>query len=481
MTVDLIIAGRSIRLQSEGDKTILPDERFRAFIDVSRRAAEEPGTAAGAGEPGLTVEPWTTDGTGEPGLTDEADLNLAFSPVPGPEHQPDLTVDILSRKAIIPPDAIRVFDARLMEETPDGPRDSGETFWEVMTGGGATYARVWLRDPARNPVIVMPHGKMHWQIFEDSEGETTDPLPYPVDGLLLFFLTSAMGDIMIHGSGVTGRGHGWIFTGRSGSGKTTIAGIFDRSGDRVIHDDRLILRKEAGGWVMHSTPVYRNDEPRSAVIDHLWGITHGSTNVSVPVTGAEAVALVLSNCVQQNWDREAALRLAASAGELAGSVRISRLAFRPDNSVRNYLIARESDIYVTAADATSLILAEERPVTITAGGYSMWPAIKPGDRLVIEPLRGHSPVQGNIVALRRDGGYVVHRVRKVTVSGSRQLYQTQGDAVLRSDTPAEMTAIAGIVKKISRAGKEMDPPPCRLPAFINYATSLLAGYFRRVH
>lgn len=478
MTVDLIIAGRRIRLQSEEGVTLRPDERFRAFIDASRpvaarmdaaekRAADEPRAAAGAGEPVLTDDA-------------EADLKLPFSSPQGPVRQPDLTVDVLSRKAIIPSDAIKVFDARLMEETPDGLRDSGEPFWEVMNGGGVTYARVWPRDSVRNPVIVMPHGKMQWQIYADSEGDMTDPLPYPVDGLLLYFLSSAMGDIMIHGSGVICGGLGWLFTGRSGSGKTTIAGIFDRAGDRVIHDDRLILRREAAGWVMHSTPVYRNDEPRSAAIDHLWGITHGSTNVSTPVSGAEAVAMVLSNCVQQNWDKAAVLQLAASAGELATSVRISRLAFRPDNSIRDYLAARESESHVTAADAASVLLGEERAVTITAGGYSMWPAIRPGDRVVIEPLRGYSPAQGDIVALRRDGGYVVHRVRKVLVSGNRQQYRTQGDAVIRSDTPSDMTAIAGIVKKISRSGSEIDPPPRRLPGIINYTTSLLAGYFRKV-
>ncbi len=446
MTVDLIIAGRRIRLQSEDGITIRPDERFRAFIAASPAARMD---------------------VAEKGTSEV---------VTSPEYQPDLTVDVLSGKAMIPSDAVKVFDARLMEETPDGVRDSGEPFWEVLTGEGVTFARAWLRDTARNPVIVMPHGKMHWQIFADSERDRIDPLPYPVDGLLLYFLSSAMGDIMLHGSGVTSRGRGWIFTGRSGSGKTTIAGIFDRAGDRVIHDDRLILRKEAGGWVMHSTPVYRNDEPRSAAIDHLWEITHGSTNVSVPVTGAEAVAMVMSNCVQQNWDRKAALRLVESAGELAGSVRISRLAFRPDNSIRDYLMARESDSYVTAADAASAILAEERPVTITAGGYSMWPAIRPGDRVVIDPLRGYSPVQGDIVALRRDGGYVVHRVRKVLVSGSRQQYRTQGDAVIRSDTPSDITAIAGIVKKISRSGSEIDPPPRRLTVWVNRVWSLIAGW-----
>ncbi len=112
-----------------------------------------------------------------------------------------------------------------------------------------------------------------------------NPLPYPLDGLILYFLTSLKGDIMIHGSGVICDGKGWVFTGKSGSGKTTMAGIFDHGGDRVVHDDRLILVREGAGWRMHSTPVYRNDEPRSAEVDHLWIISHGKSNISAPLSG----------------------------------------------------------------------------------------------------------------------------------------------------------------------------------------------------
>ncbi len=514
MTVDLIIAGRRIRLRSGEGITLRPDERFSDFIASARAetAAEEKET--GGGGPDLAEDP-------ESGIKEAGAGGHRVS------SEPVLTVDVFAGKAAIPHDAVKVFDARLMEETPDGPRDSGEPFWEILTGEGVTWAKVFLKEPACNPVIAMPHGQMIWQIYADLEGSKTDPdlaasggkqtqmvfsdsagnktrqvftdkgvnaknkfpvggesktvnpLPYPVDGLLLWFLSSAMGDIMIHGSGVVCGGRGWIFTGRSGSGKTTMAGIFDRAGDRVIHDDRLILRREANGWVMHSTPVYRNDEPRSAAIDHLWAISHGTSNISMPVTGAGAVAMVLSNCIQQNWNRAAAVRLAASVEELVAAVRISSLTFLPDRSIRDYLAARESDDFVTAAGAASAILAEEKTVTITAGGYSMWPAIRPGDRVAIGPLKELVPVKGDIVALRRDGGYVVHRVRRVTVRGSRQLYHTQGDAVLRSDTPSDMTAIAGIVKKISRADREIDPPPRRLPAFIGYAASLIVSHFRR--
>ncbi len=450
MTVDLIIAGRMIRLQSGDGITLRPDERFSAFMTSVRKDAAAGKETAGALEP-------------------------------------ELTVDVFPGRAAIPADAVKVFDARLMEETPEGLRDTGEPFWEILTRGDITYAKVYLKDPGCNPVLVMPNGKMTWQIFADSQGSDVNPLPYPLpdsrhdstqgsdvnplpyplDGLLLYFLSSASGDIMIHGSGVICEGRGWIFTGRSGSGKTTMAGIFDRAGDRVIHDDRLILRRAGNGWVMHSTPVYRNDEPRSAAVDHLWGITHGRANVSTPVTGAEAVAMVLSNCVQQNRHRDAASRLAAAVEDLVSSVRVSRLSFLPVGVIRDYLIARESDNAVTAAETASAILAEKSPVTITAGGYSMWPAIRPGDRIVITPFNPQIPLAKEmVVALRRDGGFVVHRVTDYRRGQFMNFIRTRGDTGLIYDTWISSADVAGLVKKVTEDNKTVMISPRRMPYFI---------------
>ncbi|MBE0678609.1 MAG: hypothetical protein IH592_07575 [Bacteroidales bacterium] len=468
MTVDLIIAGRMIRLQSDDGITLRPDDRFSSFIAaVSGNIGASGSAAEGPGEADLP-EPELTKDT-EVGLKTVADPGLTETP--GPELTetpgPELTVDVFPGRLAIPADAKKVFDARLMEEAPDGPRDTGEPFWEILTGEGMTFAKVYLKDPVCNPVLVMPDGKKTWQIFADSQGPDANPLPYPLDGLLLYFLSSAAGDIMIHGSGTVCGGRGWIFTGRSGSGKTTVAGIFDRAGDRVIHDDRLILRKEEDGWVMHSTPVYRNDEPRSAAVDRLWSIAHGRSNISTPVTGAEAVAMVMSNCVQQNRDREAALRLAAAVEELVSSVRVSRLSFMPDGSLRDYLIARESGNAVTAAEAASAILAGEKPVTITAGGYSMWPAIRPGDRIVIMPYDHQIPLaKGMVVALRRDGGFVVHRVTDYRRGQFMNFIRTRGDAGIIYDPWVPTGDVAGLVKKVTEDNKTIMISPQRMPYYI---------------
>ncbi|MCI0522594.1 MAG: hypothetical protein L0Y37_02965 [Bacteroidales bacterium] len=419
MTVDLIIAGYRMRLHSGEGVTIMPDERFASFIASS-------------------------------------------------DGEPDLIITVSNGKASIPDSAARVFDAPLIEERPSGLKDSGETFWEVASDGETTYITAMLKDPVRKPLLVIPRKSMSWKLYTQMSGEAADPLPYPLDGLVLYFLTSMKGGLMLHGSGVICGGRGWIFTGKSGSGKTTMAMIFDRNGDRVIHDDRLIIRKEGDRWMMHSTPVYRNDEPRSAPVDHLWVISHGRSNISRPLAGAEAAGMIISNSVQQNWDRDAAGRLITLAEDLTSSVRVSRLAFLPDSSIRDYLSARESESYVTASQAAASLLAEEKRLLITAGGQSMWPVIRPGDRIILSPCNSMDYSIGDVVAIRRDGGFVVHRITEIKRDSAFILFRTRGDASMVSDPWITEMDLAGLVTSIRRGGKQLKISPRRVPYFIGW-------------
>ena len=425
MTIDLVIAGKRIRLQSDEGISLRPDERFAAFTNAEG-------------------------------------------------SDPDLTIEVKPGRASIPAGAAKVFNAPLLEDAPGGPQQSGEPFWEVAADEKATYVMVTLKEPVRFPVLIIPRGKMPWQLFADETGIEINPLPYPVDGLILYFLTSLKGDIMIHGSGVICDGRGWIFTGKSGSGKTTMAKIFDSSGDRVVHDDRLILVKEGAGWMMHSTPVYRNDEPRSAEVDHLWIISHGKSNISTPLSGAEAAGLILANCIQQNWDREASAQLMASVTDLAATVKVSRLSFLPDSRVRDYIVARENAPAGTATAAATSLLTEGKEIVITAGGYSMWPAIKPGDRIIISPPDPEKPLKtGRVVALRRDGGFVVHRITAIQKGKLSTFIKTQGDTSMIPDPWSTEKDVAGQAREIIRGDKTLKISRRRMPYFIGKIAATL--------
>ncbi len=92
------------------------------------------------------------------------------------------------------------------------------------------------------------------------------------------------------------------------------------------------------------------------------------------------------------------------------------------------------------------LLAEGKTIRIRADGYSMFPAIKAGSLIYIEPDIDPSP--GEIIAWKREEGFVVHRLVRIVSDGDRISYITRGDSCVREDQPVKKEHIAGRVISI---------------------------------
>jgi hypothetical protein len=213
-------------------------------------------------------------------------------------------------------------------------------FWSVWKQNSELYIRTIfpLVASERNGVLRFSLKKREWELWIDSDEKEIDPLDYPLDGLILYYLTVIHSDIMIHASGINYSGQGYLFTGISGKGKSTMAGLWEGSGAKVIHDDRLILRRSASGYSMFNTPIYNNDEPRESPVNKIFIIEHGFENNIVPVRGAVAVSLVMANCIQHNWDPDIISGLLGSLSAMFGTVPAFKLSFIPDRSVVDLIL-----------------------------------------------------------------------------------------------------------------------------------------------
>jgi signal peptidase I len=97
-------------------------------------------------------------------------------------------------------------------------------------------------------------------------------------------------------------------------------------------------------------------------------------------------------------------------------------------------------------------------VRIEAGGYSMYPVIKPGNSIVIRPVSASDLKPGMIIAWRRDNDMVVHRLVSIYDAGGRTMYLTRGDSSPAFDDPVEFSEIAGRVEAVYRADYLFRPP-----------------------
>jgi len=119
--------------------------------------------------------------------------------------------------------------------------------------------------------------------------------------------------------------------------------------------------------------------------------------------------------------------------------------------------------FSSVKDMSLSLLAEGKTIRIKAHGYSMYPAIKPGSLILIEPLKQKGkPLPGEIVALKRENGMVVHRIVKTVFKNNTTYYITRGDSNATTDAPMTIDKIAGRVVKSEPTGENPVPADIRI-------------------
>jgi signal peptidase len=86
-------------------------------------------------------------------------------------------------------------------------------------------------------------------------------------------------------------------------------------------------------------------------------------------------------------------------------------------------------------------------------GWSMLPAIFPGDTLVIEPASSESVGKGDIVLFRRDRQLFAHRVSGKSSGASDFQIVIQGDGMANPDPSVSSSQLLGRVSFVVRDGR----------------------------
>ena len=142
--------------------------------------------------------------------------------------------------------------------------------------------------------------------------------------------------MMLHASAVAVDGKAYLFSGRSGIGKSTHTGLWQQTfGDKVklFNDDKPALRRLDGEWYAYGTP---------------WSGKHGiNINMKVPVAGicflkrgdqntirrlspVEALPQVLAQTLRKFKDAEKLLLMLSHVDKLVKEVPIYELYNRPE-------------------------------------------------------------------------------------------------------------------------------------------------------
>lgn len=132
------------------------------------------------------------------------------------------------------------------------------------------------------------------------------------------------------------------------------------------------------------------------------------------------------------------------------------------------------------------LLSEGKTIRIKALGYSMYPCIKPGSLILIEPINLKGvPVPGEIIAIKKENGLIVHRLTKIVIENSVSSFIARGDSSAYADNPVKIDKIVGRIVRSEPTGENMVPADIRIntkPAyFINRLRVICIIIWKKIH
>jgi len=169
------------------------------------------------------------------------------------------------------------------------------------------------------------------------------PNPYSVDTLLRVvhsLLLAPAGGLLLHASGGIREGRGYLFSGVSGAGKTTMARLAPAD-VRLLTDEISYLRRTEDGFRVFGTPFSGElgiqGEDVSAPLAAIYLIEHGPENRMTLVPEAEAARRLMRNTLFFARDAELVDGVFSTVCVLVGRVPVFRLEFVPDGRVWEFV------------------------------------------------------------------------------------------------------------------------------------------------
>jgi len=150
--------------------------------------------------------------------------------------------------------------------------------------------------------------------------------------------TACLGTALFHSSVVSHRGRGYMFLGKSGTGKSTHSSLWLKhiEGTELVNDDNPVVRVTDDGHATvygspwsGKTPCYRNvGLPVGAIVS----LSQAPYNRIAPLRGIAAYAALVPSISGKRWDKRMADGLHATENLLAQHVGVWHLECLPDEA-----------------------------------------------------------------------------------------------------------------------------------------------------
>jgi hypothetical protein len=206
-----------------------------------------------------------------------------------------------------------------------------------------------VRSPALGPepyltAVMEPDfrtGDIYMAVRHAGADLPRNPLGYPLAQVLMIALLSLGRGVLVHACGVNDRGRGFVFCGKSGDGKSTMARLWEgQDGTSILNDDRIILRERGEGLWAYGTPWHGDAQaycPEGVPVDAIFFIRHGEDTCGVRLRPQEAVCRLLVRSFPTFWSAEGMSFTLELLGRVSRRVPCYDLPFLPDKNILEFV------------------------------------------------------------------------------------------------------------------------------------------------
>lgn len=155
--------------------------------------------------------------------------------------------------------------------------------------------------------------------------------------LLYAFSTANLDTLMMHASVIKNETDGFIFLGKSGTGKSTHSRLWLDyiEGSELLNDDNPVVRIIDGNPIVYGTPwsgktpCYRNEK---ALLKGIVKLEQAPQNQIKALSLLQAYAIVFPACSSMRWEEEIASGIHRTVEKLVSTVPCYRLYCLPDKA-----------------------------------------------------------------------------------------------------------------------------------------------------
>jgi hypothetical protein len=218
--------------------------------------------------------------------------------------------------------------------------------WQMLQDGDKWIIRI--RSPEQDPYqlgIFPPNfrsGEIYVAPAIDNPGRFVFPLSYPLGELYMMNLLGTGLGVLFHACGIIYQGEGYLFTGHGSAGKTTTARLWQGLPDaRIVNDDKVIVRKQAGRFYLYGTPWHGEGGmvmPASAPLKRIFILKKALKNSVAQIEPVQATADLVTRGFIPLWDSEKMAFILSFFEELCQKVPCQELSFLPDASAVDFVL-----------------------------------------------------------------------------------------------------------------------------------------------